>query len=58
MGENLNFALPTAMSELTPAYLTEALRRGGHLSNGEVASSVNWPGWSSGTWVMAADCRM
>jgi hypothetical protein len=38
MGDNLYFALPTDISELTPAYLTEALRRGGHLSNGEVLS--------------------
>ena len=38
MGDNLNFALPTDISELTPAYLTEVLRRGGHLANGEVSS--------------------
>ena len=38
MGDNFNFALPTDISELTPAYLTEALRRAGHLANGEVSS--------------------
>ena len=38
MGDNLDFALPTDISELTPSYLTEALRRSGHLSNGEVLS--------------------
>jgi len=38
MGDYLNFTLPTDISELTPAYLTEALRHGGHLANGEVSS--------------------
>lgn len=38
MGDNLNFALPTNITELTPEYLTKALRRGGHLSNGEISS--------------------
>ena len=35
MGE---IKLPTDIAELTPAYLTEALRHGGHLAFGEVAS--------------------
>ena len=38
MGDNFNFALPTDISELTPAYLTDALRRAGHLTNGELTS--------------------
>jgi Phosphotransferase enzyme family len=38
MGDNLDFALPTDIAELTPAYLTTALRHGGHLANGEVSS--------------------
>src|SRR4051812_9323239 len=31
-------ALPTDIAELTPDYLTEALRYGGHLTNGSVAT--------------------
>ena len=37
MGD-INFALPNDIAELTPAYLTTALRHAGHLANGEVAS--------------------
>jgi hypothetical protein len=37
MGD-INFALPTDIAELTPAYLTTALRHAGHLANGEVSS--------------------
>lgn len=37
MGD-LNFALPTDLAELTPAYLTTALRHAGHLANGAVSS--------------------
>ncbi len=38
MGDNFDFALPTDIAELTPAYLTRALRHGGHLANGEVST--------------------
>ena len=38
MGEQINFALPTDIAELTPAYLTTALRHGGFLANGSVSS--------------------
>lgn len=38
MGDNLHFTLPTDIAELTPAYLTVALKHGGHLPNGEVSS--------------------
>ena len=37
MGD-INFLLPTDIAELTPAYLTTALRHAGHLANGEVSS--------------------
>ena len=38
MGDHTDFALPTDIAELTPAYLTAALRLGGHLAHGEVSS--------------------
>jgi hypothetical protein len=41
MGDD--FALPTDNRELTAAYLTTALRRGGHLADGEVSSVVAGP---------------
>ena len=34
----MNFALPTDIAELTPGYLTAALRHGGHLANGAVVA--------------------
>ena len=37
MGD-IDFALPSDIAELTPAYLTAALRHGGHLANGEVST--------------------
>ncbi len=33
-----HIALPTDIAELTPAYLTTALRHGGHLADGAVSS--------------------
>ena len=41
MGDN--FALPTDIAELTATYLTSALRRDGHLADGEVSSVVAAP---------------
>ena len=41
MGDNVNFRLPTDIAELTPAYLTAALRHGGHLQNGGEVISVD-----------------
>jgi Ecdysteroid kinase-like family len=38
MGGNIDFTLPTDIADLTPAYLTAALRHGGHLRNGEVSA--------------------
>ena len=38
LGDHIDFALPTDIAELTPAYLTDALRHGGHLANGSVSS--------------------
>jgi hypothetical protein len=38
MGDKVNFPLPTDIAELTPAYLTAALRYGGRLAKGEVSS--------------------
>ena len=38
MGDHIEFALPTDIAELTPAYLTTALRHGGYLANGSVSS--------------------
>jgi Ecdysteroid kinase-like family len=38
MGDQIDFRLPTDIAELTPDYLTAALRHGGHLAKGEVSS--------------------
>ncbi len=38
MGDQIDFALPSDISELTPDYLTTALRSAGHLANGSVSS--------------------
>jgi hypothetical protein len=38
MGDRVDFSLPTDIAELTPGYMTAALRHGGHLPNGEVSS--------------------
>ena len=38
MGDDPNFTLPTDIAELTPAYLTTALKHGGHLANGQVST--------------------
>jgi Ecdysteroid kinase-like family len=38
MGDIVDLALPTDISELTPDYLTKALRHAGHLANGSVVA--------------------
>src|SRR5450432_2820655 len=43
MGDNFEFTLPTDIAELTPAYLTRALRHGGHLAHGEISSVAAEP---------------
>jgi Ecdysteroid kinase-like family len=43
MGDEFEFTLPTDIAELTPAYLTTALKHGGHLANGEVTSVAAEP---------------